>query len=99
MTPPAVIAALEDALTRLGVRVRRARGPFRSGLCTVEGAEVVVLNRQHPPEAQVFALAEALRQLGRVDELYLRPAVRAALEEAWDQADAGVTEDAVDDDA
>ncbi|GAB5533948.1 MAG: hypothetical protein Rubg2KO_01970 [Rubricoccaceae bacterium] len=99
MKPPAVIAALEDALTRLGVRVRRARGPFRSGLCTVEGAEVVVLNRQHPPEAQVFALADALRQLGRTDELYLRPAVRAALEDAWAQADAGVTEDAVDDDA
>ena len=99
MKPPAVIAALEDALVRLGVRVRRARGAFRSGLCTVEGEEVVVLNRQHPPEAQVFALADALRQLGRVDELYLRPAVRAALEEAWDQADAGVIEDAANDDA
>ncbi|MEO0560385.1 MAG: hypothetical protein AAF170_19630, partial [Bacteroidota bacterium] len=96
---PAVLAALEDALTRLDVRVRRARGPFRSGLCTVDGAQVVVLNRQHPPEAHVVALAEALRQLGRVDELYLRPAVRAALEEAWAQADAGVTEDTVDDDA
>ena len=97
MKPPAVIAALEDALTRLDVRVRRARGAFRSGLCTVEGAEVVVLNRQHPPEAQVFALAAALRQLGRVDELYLRPAVRAALEDAWDQADAGVPDEATDD--
>ena len=99
MKPPTVIAALEDALVRLGVRVQRARGPFRSGLCTVEGAEVVVLNRQHPPEAQVFALADALRQLGRVDELYLRPAVRAALEDAWALAEAGVTEDAPDDDA
>lgn len=98
MKPPAVIAALEDALTRLGVRVRRARGAFRSGLCTVGGDEVVVLNRQHPPEAQVFALADALRQLGRVDELYLRPAVRAALEDAWAQADAGVTDDTSDDD-
>lgn len=99
MKPHAVIAALEDALVRLGVRVRRARGPFRSGLCTVEGEEVVVLNRQHPPETQVVALADALRQLGRVDELYLRPAVRAALEDAWAQADAGVTEEAADDDA
>ena len=97
MKPPAVLAALEDALTRLGVKVRRARGAFRSGLCTVEGAQVVVLNRQHPPEAQVFALADALRQLGRVDELYLRPAVRAALEDAWAQADAGVAEEADDD--
>lgn len=99
MKPPALIAALEDALTRLGVRIQRARGAFRSGLCTVEGAEVVVLNRQHPPEAQVVALAEALRQLGRVDELYLRPTVRAALEDAWMQSDAGMIDDGGGDDA
>ena len=98
MKPPAVLAALDDALARLGVRVRRERGAFRSGLCTVGGADVVVLNRQHPPEVQIAALADALRQLGRVDELYLRPAVRAALEDAWAQADAGVTAEAAEDD-
>ena len=98
MKPPAVLAAFEDALRRLDVRVRRERGAFRSGLCTVEGAEVVVLNRQHPVEAQVAALAAALRTLGpRLDAVYLRPAVRAALDDAWAQADAGVTDEVGDD--
>lgn len=60
---------------------------------------MVVLNRQHPPEAQVVALAAALRQLGRVDELYLRPAVRAALEDTWMQSDAGLIDDADGDEA
>ena len=97
MKPPAVLAAFEDALRRLGVRVRRERGAFRSGLCTVEGAEVAVLNRQHPVEVQVAALADALRARPGLDALYLRPAVRAALDDAWAQADAGVADAGGDD--
>ncbi|MEM1117401.1 MAG: hypothetical protein AAGJ11_12895 [Bacteroidota bacterium] len=89
MKPPAVAAALEEALRQLGVRVRRERGAFRGGLCAVGGDRVVMLNRLHPPEAQVAVLAAALREHGGVDALYLRPAVRAALDDAWAQADAG----------
>ena len=91
MKPPAVVAALEEALGRLGVRVRRERGPFRGGLCVVDGEEVVVLNRAQPPEAQVAVLAEAVRASDH-DALYLRPAVRAALDDAWAAADAGRAE-------
>lgn len=82
MKPAAVAAEIEEALGRLGVRVRRERGAFRSGLCTVGGADVVVLNRAHPPEAQLAALAAALRSLPEADDLYLRPAVRAVLDDA-----------------
>ena len=88
MKPPAAVAAFEDALRQLGVRVRRERGGFRGGLCTVDGAPHVVVNKLHPPEAQAVVLAGALREHGGVDALYLRPAVRAALEDAWAQADA-----------
>ena len=97
MKPPAVAAALEEALRQLGVRVRRERGPFRGGFCVVDDAAVVVLNRLHPPEVQVAVLAEALRTHGGTEGLYLRPAVRAALEDAWAQADAGAAEEAEDD--
>jgi hypothetical protein len=89
MKPAAVIRELEDALRKLSVRVRRERGSFRGGLCTVAGREVVVLNKLHPPEAQLAVLAESLRELPH-DQLYLRPAVRAALADAWSQLDAGV---------
>lgn len=89
MKPAAVAAELEEALGRLGVRVRRERGAFRSGLCSVGGADVVVLNRAHPPEAQLAALAAALRSLPGADGLYLRPAARAALDDApaWEAPD------------
>jgi hypothetical protein len=91
MKPPAVLAAFEEALRQLGVRVRRERGTFRGGRCTVEGREVVVLNRLHPPEAQVLVLAEALRDLPH-EQLYLRPSVRAALDDACAQLERGVAD-------
>ena len=88
MTLPAAVAAFEDALKRLGVPVRRGRGGFRGGRCTVDGREVVVVNSLHPPEAQAVVLAGALRDLPH-EGLYLRPAVRAALDDAWAQMDRG----------
>jgi hypothetical protein len=86
MTLPATVAAFEDALKRLGVPVRRGRGGFRGGRCTVDGSDVVVLNTLHPPEVQATVLAGALRELPH-DGLYLRPTVRAALDDALAQID------------
>lgn len=83
MKPSAVVAAFEDALGRLGVRVRRERGGFRGGLCVVEGTPTVVLNKLHPPETQAVVLADAIREHGGADELYLTPSVRQALDDAW----------------
>lgn len=81
-----LVKALEEAVRQLGVEVRYERGPFRGGYCTVEGRPVVVLNRQRPPEAHLAALAAALRELP-ADEVYLRPAVRDALEDLWRAGD------------
>ena len=88
MKATALVQALEDAHRRLGVAVRRDRGPFRGGRCLVDGEEVLVLNKMHPPEAQLAVLAQSLRDLP-VDEVYLRPAVRDALEDAWAAAATG----------
>lgn len=98
MKPAAVAVAFEEALGHLGVRVRRERGAFRGGLCVVAGEPAVVLNRAHPAEAQVAVLADAIRQHGGADGLYLRPAVRAALDDAWARADAGQVDDVAGED-
>ena len=98
MTLPAAVPAFEDALKRLGVPVRRGRGAFRGGRCTVGGREVVVVNSLHPPEAQAVVLAGALRELPH-EGLYLRPAVRAALDDAWAQMDRGPADGPADDGA
>lgn len=90
MKPPAVVAAFEEALGRLGVRVRRERGGFRGGLCVVEGSSTVVINKLHPPEAQAVVLADAIREHGGADDLYLTPSVRQALDDAWQASDGAV---------
>ena len=87
-----IVQALEQAVQQLGVEVRRERGNFRGGLCTVGDATVVVLNKRRPVESHLAILAEALRALP-ADEVYLRPAVRDAVEAAWAARDAGLTDD------
>ena len=92
MKVPQIVQALEEAVGQLGVAVRYERGNFRGGLCTVGEETVVVLNKRRPAEAHLAILADALRSLP-VDEVYLRPAVRDALEAAWAARDAGLGED------
>ena len=82
MKAPALVKALEEAHQQLGVPVRRERGKFRGGRCTVAGDDVMVINKMHPYEAQMAVLAESLRSLPH-DQLYIRPSVRTALEDAW----------------
>jgi hypothetical protein len=79
-----IVNELETAARQLGVRVRRERGNFRGGYCIRNGERILMLNRQHPPEIHVAVLASALRELP-VDSVYLTPAVRQALENAWEQ--------------
>ena len=67
---------------QLGLEVRIEAGPFRGGHCVKQGGELIMLNRQHPPEVHLALLAEALRNRP-LDTLYLKPAVRRALENAW----------------
>ena len=77
-----IIDELEDAARRLGLEPRWEKGNFRGGRCTVNGQVFVMLNKRHPPERQLAVLAESLRE-EPMDTIFLRPAVREALEEAW----------------
>lgn len=92
MKAEAIVKALETAHAQLGVRVRRERGAFQGGRCTVDDHEVLVLNRNHPVEVQLAVLAESLRSLP-ADQVFLRPAVRAALEDQWRRAEAGMVDE------
>lgn len=82
-----IVDALKQAAHQLGMRVRVDNGSFRGGRCRVGDENVIVLNRRHTPEAHLAILAESLRDQP-VDTIFLRPAVRDALEEAWRRQDA-----------
>lgn len=77
-----IVEELKQAAGRLGFNVRAEKGNFRGGRCKVGGEEIIMLNGRHLPEAQLAILADSLRGLP-VDQIFMKPAVRAALEEAW----------------
>ncbi len=99
-----IVNELKQAAFQLGYEVRVEKGNFRGGRCAVEGASIIMLNKRHLPEVQLAVLAAALRET-RIDAIYLKPAVREALEAAWAEQDraaadvAEVTQIAQDDTA
>jgi hypothetical protein len=83
MKPDKIVQELEAVAQQLGLQVRRERGNFRGGRCIVSGRDTIVLNRHHLPDVHVVVMAESLRE-SAIDGIFLKPAVRKALEEAWD---------------
>ena len=84
MKPPQIVEALMQAVRQFGLEVRMEKGNFQGGRCTVGDEDFVVLNKRHAPERHLLVLADALRDLP-VESIFLRPAVRDALEDAWAQ--------------
>ena len=82
-----IIEELEQAAGQLGYEVRTEKGNFRGGHCTVDSEQIIMLNKRHLPETQLAVLADALREVP-IDTVYLKPAVRQALEDTWDELDA-----------
>lgn len=82
MKPAQIVKELIRAAEQLGLRVRFDRGNFRGGHCTLKREGWILLNKSHPAEAHIALLADALRDLP-LDTVFLRPAVRSALDEAW----------------
>lgn len=87
MKTTTVLEELEQAASQLGFVIRKEKGNFRGGVCSVDGEAIIMLNKRHIPDVQLVVLADSLRD-APIDTIYLKPAVRDALEEAWDQLDA-----------
>ncbi len=77
-----IVEELKRAAAQLGFEVRTEKGNFRGGPCKVGDEKIIMLNKRHVSEAQLRVLAASLRDLP-IDEIFLKPAVRTALEEAW----------------
>ena len=77
-----IVKALEEAVRQFGVEVRWEKGRFQGGRCQINGEDLIMLNKHHPPEAHLAILAESLRDLP-IDAIFLRPAVREAVEAIW----------------
>lgn len=86
MKPEALFRELDALARRLGYVVRVERGRFRGGRCRVDEQKVVVLNRMHTAETNAAVLARALAA-EPLDDVFLAPAVRKALDAARTASD------------
>lgn len=77
-----IVEELEAIARQLEIEVRRERGSFKGGHCQMEESAYIILNKRHPPEAHLAILAASLQHYP-LDTVYIKPAVRAALEEVW----------------
>ncbi len=82
MKTEAIVAELIDAARQMGIDVRNERGRFRGGRCVVSDEEMILLNKRQPPEAHLAILAESLHEKD-MNNVFLTPAVRKALEQSW----------------
>ncbi len=87
MDTDTIIEELTDVAERMGMEVRVEKGNFRGGRCQVGDTTVIMLNKRHMADVQLAVLANSLRK-APLDTVYLKPAVRDALESAWADADA-----------
>lgn len=74
-----IVKVLEEAAQQFGLEVRWEKGRFRGGRCLINGEEMIILNKHHPPEVHLAILAESMAHLP-IDTIFLPPAVREALE-------------------
>jgi len=73
-------AELEKIVEELGYEIRKEKGSFRGDFCVLEGDKLVMMNKNYPTE---FHIGQIVRFLGKqdLDTLYIKPAVRKALDE------------------
>lgn len=90
-----IIDELTQAARQLGFAVRREKGNFRGGRCVKGDDAFIVLNKRHLPETQLAVLAEALRD-APIDTVYLKPAVRRALETVWAERDTAASSESTE---
>ena len=81
MEAEALLSELLDVAERLGIEVRRAYlGGEGGGLCRLRGKEVLFVDVSAGVAEQVAETAAVMAGLERVQECYLLPEVREALE-------------------
>lgn len=81
-----LLAELESLVEQVGYTIRKERGTFRGDSCIVEGDKLVVINKNQPVEMQVGICTRVLHNR-KIEDIYIKPAIRKHLEELWDRFD------------
>ncbi|MFA6135336.1 MAG: hypothetical protein WC869_15090 [Phycisphaerae bacterium] len=85
MEPDDMLAALLELARSLGIEVRKTlSGPSERGgaLVRLKGKEILILDASAGQADQIVAAASALRGRPQLEERFLPPEIRAAIESA-----------------
>jgi hypothetical protein len=75
-----LIEELHAAAEHLGVTVRYERGDFEGGYCILKDRRLLLINKRLMPSRKASLLAVAMQEIG-LDQVFLKPAVRAFVED------------------
>jgi hypothetical protein len=75
-----LIEELQTVAAQLNVTIRYERGDFEGGYCILKDQRLLLVNRRLMPSRKASVLAVALQEIG-LDDVYLKPAVRAYIED------------------
>lgn len=74
-----VIAELEEAAEKLGMKVRYEKGNFAGGYCLLKESKLLVINSRNSHDKRIVVLAKCLKEIG-IDDVYLKPHIRELIE-------------------
>jgi hypothetical protein len=77
-----LIEELQTVAAQLDVTIRYERGDFEGGYCVLRDQRLLLVNRRLLPSRKASVLAAALQEIG-LDDVYLKPAVRAYIEDEF----------------
>jgi hypothetical protein len=86
MEPEKIYQHLEEIAERLGISIRYedlslSGFPTKSGLCTIKGKPVYMMDASHTVHRRIDLLAECLRSMD-LEGIYVVPALRSLLSSA-----------------
>ena len=78
-----IYTEMEVVAQRLFSEIRHESGRFRTGVCRLRGKKILFLNNNQTLEERISALAGAISKQN-IDEVYMKPVVRAEIEHQLD---------------
>ena len=89
MKSEALVDELHTVAANRGVTVRYERGDFEGGYCVLRATRMLLINRRLAPARKASLLALGLHEIG-VDDLFIKPVVRAFIEDEVAKSTTGV---------
>ena len=75
-----LIEELHLVANQLGVTVRYEKGDFDGGYCIMKEQKMLLVNKRLSPTRKASVLALGMHEIG-LDQVYLKPALRAYVED------------------